>query len=316
MLLRRMRRRRRARAGSRAGSSAVRVGGGRIRARYRARAGARSAPRRRHRRPLDPEDRRQRLRLRDRRASSAIAIVEPRPALVPLTFAGADWAADSRRSRASPCRCAIETGGTQERMRFVEDLLFTHRGLSGPAVLQISSYWRAGESLAIDLAPGIDLSPARSARPSEPARKRRQRPGRHCCRAASPTPGSRDSGLRRAPDHRSCATATLAALADRLAPLAHRRPAGTEGYSKAEVTAGGVDTRELDSRSWRAGASPGLHFIGEVVDVTGWLGGYNFQWAWASARRLRPRHWRADCRSPARRAIIGPSFSKLRPSSK
>jgi predicted Rossmann fold flavoprotein len=169
--------------------------------------------------------------------------------------------------------------------------LFTHRGLSGPAILQISSYWRPGDALRIDLAPGHDLENELFAAKQGARRKL--------------GPVLADLMPRRLVDtwlalHGASADATLPEMRDRdLAALArqlHRwtvTPNGSEGYRKAEVTAGGVDTRELSSQSMQSRRVPGLYFIGEVVDVTGWLGGYNFQWAWASAaacaRALQPR---------------------------
>jgi hypothetical protein len=207
-------------------------------------------------------------------------VVEPRPALVPLTFAAQAWAPFATLAGvALPAR--VETGSGKARGRFDEDLLFTHRGLSGPAVLQISSYWRPGQPLRIDLAPGVDLGQwLREAKATS-----QQQLGNALARhlparladvwlAAAGLPADRPLPEARDRD--------LAALGERL-----RRwellPDGTEGWRKAEVTAGGVDTRELDSQTMESRRQPGLHFIGEVVDVTGWLGGYNFQWAWSSA---------------------------------
>ncbi|MBI5257403.1 MAG: NAD(P)/FAD-dependent oxidoreductase [Burkholderiales bacterium] len=207
-------------------------------------------------------------------------IVEPRPALVPLTFDAADWAPFVPLAGVA-LEVGITTGQGKQRGQFTEDLLFTHRGLSGPAVLQISTYWRPGQPVHIDLGAGQDLGAAlREAK----ANSRRQLgnelahwlPQRLATAwlagqqldADRPMAEQRDKEL------------------DRLArALAHwtLQPSGTEGYKKAEVTSGGVDTRELDSRGMASKRVPGLHFIGEVVDVTGWLGGYNFQWAWASA---------------------------------
>jgi predicted Rossmann fold flavoprotein len=208
------------------------------------------------------------------------AIVDTHPALVPLTFDAATWAPFTTLAGLSlPVR--VETGSGRQRGEFVEDLLFTHRGLSGPAMLQISSYWQSGSALCIDLAPEVDLAAA--------LRDAKQRSQRHLVNELA------ESIPRRLADAWLAAAPTLAARAlpdcrDRdLTALAQRlhhwqlRPQGTEGYRKAEVTAGGVDTRELSSQTLESHRVPGLHFIGEVVDVTGWLGGYNFQWAWASA---------------------------------
>ena len=207
-------------------------------------------------------------------------LVETRPALVPLTFDASTWAPFVPLAGVS-LEVTIETGEGRRRGRFVEDLLFTHRGLSGPAVLQISSYWRPGEGLHIDLGAGTDLSARlREAK----ALSRRQLGNELACflpqrlaaawldaqglPADKPMPELRDRDLERLAQGLSRWTIA---------------PDGTEGYRKAEVTAGGVDTRGLDSRTMGSRHQPGLFFIGEVVDVTGWLGGYNFQWAWSSA---------------------------------
>ena len=207
-----------------------------------------------------------------------LRVIAPRPALVPLTFAGDGWAPYAALAGlALPVQ--IETGRKKERMAFLEDLLFTHRGLSGPAVLQISSYWREGEPLAIDFAPGTDVGAALG----EAKARSRKRIANELAtlvpsRLADAWVGE-DPALQRPINE--AADRALAQLSERIARW-QITPAGTEGYKKAEVTAGGVDTRDLSSQTLES-AQPGLHFIGEVVDVTGWLGGYNFQWAWASA---------------------------------
>jgi len=216
------------------------------------------------------------------------ALVEPRPGLVPLTFDAAAWAPYSALAGLS-----LEVGVAGAGAEFVEDLLFTHRGLSGPAILQISSHWRPGEPLQIDLAPGRDLQAELMA--AKAATRRRL----GSVLAALLPRRLADTWLALHATPAIAATA-LAELRDRdLAALATQlqrwsvTPSGSEGYRKAEVTVGGVDTRELSSQSMQSRRVPGLHFIGEVVDVTGWLGGYNFQWAWASAaacaRALRPQ---------------------------
>jgi predicted Rossmann fold flavoprotein len=158
-------------------------------------------------------------------------------------------------------------------------MLFTHRGLSGPVVLQISSYWREGEALQIDMAPGEDvyarLKAAKTERPRQglAAALAEIVPRRLAQRLAEPL--GAPERLADAPDRvLKAAAASVNAWTV--------KPVGSEGWRTAEVTLGGVDTRALDSRSMQVTAVPGLHFIGEVVDVTGWLGGYNFQWAWAS----------------------------------
>jgi predicted Rossmann fold flavoprotein len=164
-------------------------------------------------------------------------------------------------------------------MAFHEDLLFTHRGLSGPAVLQISSYWREGQAIRIDLAPGIDLKQALL---QAKARSRKLVANELATLVPSRLADAwvqQDAAWQR-PINEATDKALLA-LAERLSRW-ELVPTGTEGYRKAEVTAGGVDTRELSSQTMES-KQPGLYFIGEVVDVTGWLGGYNFQWAWASA---------------------------------
>lgn len=207
-------------------------------------------------------------------------IVETRPALVPLTFDGAVWAPFAALAGvALPVR--IATGQGKAQGRFDEDLLFTHRGLSGPAVLQISSYWRPGEPLTIDLHPHGDL--ATSLRQAKAGSRRQLGTvlAEHLPQRLADAwlQGVGQDGHRPLAETRD---RDLQTLAQRLHAW-ELRPSGTEGYRKAEVTAGGVDTRELSSQSLESQRLPGLHFIGEVVDVTGWLGGYNFQWAWASA---------------------------------
>ncbi|MDM0119524.1 NAD(P)/FAD-dependent oxidoreductase [Variovorax arabinosiphilus] len=207
-----------------------------------------------------------------------LRLVAPRPALVPLTFAGDGWAPYAGLAGlALPVQ--IETGRKKERIAFLEDLLFTHRGLSGPAVLQISSYWREGEPLTIDFAPGTDVAAALGEAKSR-SRKRiaNELAALVPSRLADAWVGG-DPALQRPVNE--AADKALNQLAERVSRWAIT-PAGTEGYKKAEVTAGGVDTRDLSSQTLES-KQPGLFFIGEVVDVTGWLGGYNFQWAWASA---------------------------------
>ncbi|MBP6901123.1 MAG: NAD(P)/FAD-dependent oxidoreductase [Burkholderiaceae bacterium] len=207
-------------------------------------------------------------------------IVEPRPALVPLTFDAADWAPFSALAGLA-LEVDIRSGAKKGGGHFVEDLLFTHRGLSGPAVLQISSFWQPGAALTLDLLPGRDLAALlRDAKASSrrqlgnelatwlPQRLAEAWLARLELPADKPMPELRDRDANR-----------LAEALQRWSLV----PSGTEGWRKAEVMAGGVDTRELDSRHLGSRRLAGLHFIGEVVDVTGWLGGYNFQWAWASA---------------------------------
>jgi predicted Rossmann fold flavoprotein len=203
-------------------------------------------------------------------------IVETRPALVPLTFDARAWSAFAPLAGLS-LEARLECAGAS----FLEDLLFTHRGLSGPAVLQISLYWRPGDTISVDLVPGVDLEAAlRHAKNTSrrqlgnelatllPARLAQSWLTDKPALASRPMPEVRDRDLQE-----------LAASLQRWQLM----PSGTEGYRKAEVTAGGIDTRELSSQTMESLRCPGLYFIGEVVDVTGWLGGYNFQWAWASA---------------------------------
>ena len=215
-----------------------------------------------------------------------VALTDIRPGLVPLTFAPheLDWIAPLAGTALD---ARIHAAGAQ----FDEALLFTHRGLSGPAILQISSYWREGQEITVDLLPGQDAFAA--------LRAARQDNGRRQMQTALATllPGKLAQALTEKlklrgnlADHSDTA---LRALADHLHALT-LKPSGSEGYRTAEVTLGGVDTDALSSQTMEVKALPGLFFIGEVVDVTGWLGGYNFQWAWASAaacgRALAERH--------------------------
>ena len=208
-----------------------------------------------------------------------VPLVERRPGLVPLTFDGEDWAPYAQLAGLA-LPVSISTGPPKARTSFDEDLLFTHRGLSGPAVLQISSYWQEGTPLSIDLAPGTDLGAALL---QAKARSRKRIANELATlvpsRLADAWAGQ-DADWQRPVNEAS--DKALARLAERLARW-ELTPMGTEGYKKAEVTLGGVDTRALSQQTMECKAQSGLYFIGEVVDVTGWLGGYNFQWAWASA---------------------------------
>ena len=208
-----------------------------------------------------------------------IPLVERRPGLVPLTFDGDAWAPYAQLSGlALPVE--ISAGSKKERTAFLEDLLFTHRGLSGPAVLQISSYWQPGTPLSINLAPGTDLPEALALG--------KARSKKLIANELATLVPSRlaDTWAQQSPDWQrpinEASDKALAKLAEQLARW-ELTPIGTEGYKKAEVTLGGIDTRALSQQTMEAKAQPGLYFIGEVVDITGWLGGYNFQWAWASA---------------------------------
>ncbi len=210
-----------------------------------------------------------------------LAIIEPRAGLVPLTFAQQDL--DLCRPLAGLSVTAEVSHGTgRSRARFHDGLLFTHRGLSGPAILQISNFWHPGDEITVDLAPGTDIAAGlreargQGGRIAISTALARWLPARLADAVAT------DCGLQgaRLADQGN-------AILDRVGARVNRwslRPVGSEGWRTAEVTLGGVDTRGLDSRSLMAKSVPGLHFIGEVVDVTGWLGGYNFQWAWASAQ--------------------------------
>jgi predicted Rossmann fold flavoprotein len=198
-----------------------------------------------------------------------VPVRECRPALVPLVLGDvhrADW-------------CDL-TGVSAEvaagvGRRFQEKLLVTHRGLSGPAVLQISSYWREGEAVVVDWAPGRDLlAPLRMA-----GARRDQAAAKAALRGV--LPARLVERLLALAGPQVWTNAGLDALEQRLHAWSFV-PAGTEGYPKAEVTAGGVDTNALSAQTMECRAVPGLYFVGEVVDVTGWLGGFNFQWAWAS----------------------------------
>jgi len=208
-----------------------------------------------------------------------IKLIEPQPALVPLTFDAAAWQTFVPLAGIS-LEVDIETGDKKARGHFREDLLFTHRGLSGPAVLQISSFWRPGTELRIDLAPGVNVAEEliehKSAIKKNLGNQLAQwLPSRladgwllaNGCDPAARVADMPDKQLRRIGESLNRWTII---------------PNGSEGYRKAEVTRGGVDTRALSQQTMMTTAVPGLHFIGEAVDVTGWLGGYNFQWAWAS----------------------------------
>jgi predicted Rossmann fold flavoprotein len=207
-------------------------------------------------------------------AQFGLRIVPTHPALVPLTFEAALLKRLSALSGvAVPARVACG------RTAFEEAILFTHRGLSGPAILQVSSYWQEGEEIRISLLPGLDLFALLQA-----AKAQNGRQAAHTFLATLlPRRLAKDIA------DAEGATGNLADLSDaKLRRLASAVmdwrivPAGSEGYRTAEVTRGGVDTRDLNSTTMEARNIPGLYFIGEVVDVTGWLGGYNFQWAWSS----------------------------------
>ena len=203
-----------------------------------------------------------------------LALVEPRPGLVPLTLD------PSQLERLSPLSgVAVPADISHGKTTFREALLFTHRGLSGPSILQISSYWREGDAIRLKLEPEQDIA--------EKLKAAKKANGRQSAQTALGE--ILPKRLAQYLVEQSGLTSHLADLSDKaLTALAASaqdwqiRPSGSEGYRTAEVTLGGVDTGRLDSKSMQAKAVPGLYFIGEGVDVTGWLGGYNFQWAWAS----------------------------------
>jgi predicted Rossmann fold flavoprotein len=208
-----------------------------------------------------------------------LKIIEPRPALVPLTFDEAAWQPFVPLAGIS-LPVDIETGEKRNRGTFREDLLFTHRGLSGPAVLQISSFWEQGMALTLNLLPETDLTQVLLESKSSvkknlgnflaqflPSRLAEGWLLANGFQLDARLPDMQDKQLRR-----------LGESLNRWRIV----PNGSEGYRKAEVTRGGVDTKELSQQSMMTTQVACLHFIGEAVDVTGWLGGYNFQWAWAS----------------------------------
>lgn len=206
--------------------------------------------------------------------SFGIPVTETRPALVPLTFAEQEL--DWMRPLAG---VSLEGRVSRGKVGFDEAVLFTHRGLSGPAVLQISSYWRQGEAITLDLVPGRDVAGFLA--------EEKRTAGRAALRTALGK--LMPEKLARLVETQVGAGGPLAEMGRAALEMVARRvsawelrPVGSEGYRTAEVTLGGVDTDALDGRTMEAKGVPGLYFVGEVVDVTGWLGGYNFQWAWSS----------------------------------
>jgi predicted Rossmann fold flavoprotein len=203
-----------------------------------------------------------------------LRVTETRPALVPLTFE------PGLLERLKPLAgVSVEAVVSHGKTKFAEGLLFTHRGLSGPSVLQISSYWREGEAIAVAMAPGVDVFARLRAMKAENGRQ-----------AAHTALGQIvPKRLAEVLVEQEGAAGNLADLSDkalrRLDAAVNGwsvKPVGSEGYRTAEVTLGGVATDQLDQQSMAAKSVPGLYVIGEAVDVTGWLGGYNFQWAWSS----------------------------------
>ena len=220
-----------------------------------------------------------------------LRVTETRPALVPLTFetglletlkalAGVAVEVEVKSGPASVGRTEIPpAAGRREAATFREGMLFTHRGLSGPAILQISSYWREGEPITIAMAPGEDVyARLKSVKDAGGKQAIHTALGEIVPRRLAETIVTREQ-----------ITGKLAEVGDKALRRLDQavnswtvKPVGSEGYRTAEVTLGGVDTLALDQRTLQAATVPGLYFIGEVVDVTGWLGGYNFQWAWSS----------------------------------
>jgi predicted Rossmann fold flavoprotein len=203
-----------------------------------------------------------------------LKLIEPRPGLVPLTWDADTWARLKDLSGVS-----LDATATLGKTRFTEALLFTHRGLSGPVILQISSYWRKGDTIVIDLLPDIDLfEHLKAARNSQPRKEVQTVLGQLLPARLAQTMiewTGCDGRLADASDR------TLRHVADHINAW-RITPVGSEGMRTAEVTVGGVDTKELSSQTMEVRTVPGLYFIGEAVDVTGHLGGFNFQWAWAS----------------------------------
>ncbi|MFZ6755426.1 NAD(P)/FAD-dependent oxidoreductase [Undibacterium sp. Dicai25W] len=208
-----------------------------------------------------------------------IKVIEPRPALVPLTFDTKSWEPFVPLSGIS-LEVDIETGEKKSKIVFREDLLFTHKGLSGPGVLQISSYWQPGTPIRINLLPELDVA-------EDLIQAKTMTKKNLANYLAQYLPARLVDGLLAA--HGFDGDLKIPDMQDkRLRALGEKLnrwelvPDGSEGYRKAEVTRGGIDTRALSQQSMMATKVPGLYFIGEAVDVTGWLGGFNFQWAWAS----------------------------------
>ena len=203
-----------------------------------------------------------------------LRIVECRPGLVPLVFSPEDREKWCDLAGVSAEVVAV-AGARSQRGSFREKMLVTHRGLSGPAILQASSYWHPGETVSLDLAPDTHVMAPLHLRNA----RRDTAAAFNSIRTVLPTRMAERWMSIHPPDDWTNASLTMM---ERQLHAWHLTPAGTEGYAKAEVTVGGVDTAELDAKTMQSRKVAGLYFIGEVVDVTGWLGGYNFQWAWAS----------------------------------
>ncbi|WP_281825187.1 NAD(P)/FAD-dependent oxidoreductase [Jannaschia rubra] len=204
-------------------------------------------------------------------AQFGLPLVTPRPALVPMTLGEGDAA--FRDIAGVSCPAVARAGG----VAFEEAALFTHRGLSGPSILQVSSYWSPGQPVSLNLLPGA-AGLLRDARRRMPRTQLKSALAEHLPRRLADALAAR---IALATEMGNASDADLDRVAGVLTDLTFH-PTGTEGYAKAEVTAGGIDTAVLSSRTMEARSVPGLYAIGEAVDVTGWLGGYNFQWAWSS----------------------------------
>ncbi|RWN11370.1 MAG: NAD(P)/FAD-dependent oxidoreductase [Mesorhizobium sp.] len=203
-----------------------------------------------------------------------LAIVETRPALVPLTFD-----ANTLERLAPLAGNAVDAEVACGKTRFSEAMLFTHRGVSGPSILQISSYWREGDEIRIAMLPGVDVADLiRVAKRSNGRQAAQTVLANHLPKRLAQSIAERTGIDGNLADLSDAQMKTIAAAVNDW----RIKPAGSEGYRTAEVTLGGVDTNGLDQKTMQAKSVPGLFFIGEVVDVTGWLGGYNFQWAWSS----------------------------------
>ena len=203
-----------------------------------------------------------------------LEIIEPRPALVPFILNEPQLAPVAELAGVS-----VEARASVGKIGFDEGMLFTHRGLSGPAILQISSYWREGQEVVIDLARGRDVfAELKAARSERPKLQLDNALAGFAPKRLADQIAAKTHGAARLAD---LSDAKLRVVADALNAW-RLKPDGTEGWRTAEVTLGGVDTDGLSSKTMEAKAAPGLYFIGECVDVTGWLGGYNFQWAWSS----------------------------------
>ncbi|MGK0223079.1 MAG: putative Rossmann fold flavoprotein [Limisphaerales bacterium] len=203
-----------------------------------------------------------------------IPVIAPRPALVPLT-----WNSVDKLRYADLSGISVDAQVSCGDGSFRENILFTHRGLSGPAILQVSSYWREGETVEIDLLPELDLAAwLLEERTTNPQQKianalKRNLPNRLIETMTDVWFEDTKIG--------TASPTQLTELAGKINNW-HFKPGGSEGYRTAEVTLGGIDTREVSSKTFELNKAPGMYAIGEALDVTGWLGGYNFQWAWAS----------------------------------